>query len=143
MKVNFRIEDNYAVNYEGRHIDLHNNFDFSGYTYDSAQRQLTLQWVKSSGKWVPPTELCGLRLIHDNVSFLSIQFLSEEAYPPNECCLSDLTFFPSTHRTTNEGIIYQAVPTAEDDLLYIFQNEAYIRVGCTETTLVILSAAVE
>jgi hypothetical protein len=42
MKSNFKIEDNYALTYEGRHIDLHNNFNFSGYDYDIFKRRIIL-----------------------------------------------------------------------------------------------------
>ncbi|MBL0125469.1 MAG: hypothetical protein IPP88_23345 [Betaproteobacteria bacterium] len=33
--------------------DLHNNFDFRGFSYDVATRQLTLRWTRGIGEWVP------------------------------------------------------------------------------------------
>ena len=56
MIVNFDITDNIILNYEGRAIDLHNNFDFVGFDYNVAERQVKLSWKKSSGHWVDKTK---------------------------------------------------------------------------------------
>lgn len=49
MKVNFNIKDNHAIEIAGRLIDLHNNFDFVGFDYNVADREIKLHWKKSSG----------------------------------------------------------------------------------------------
>jgi hypothetical protein len=46
MKVNFDIKDNHAIGIAGRHIDLHNNFDFVGFDYNVADREIKLNWKK-------------------------------------------------------------------------------------------------
>ena len=56
MKVNFDIKDNHAIEIAGRHIDLHNNFDFVGFDYNIADREIKLLWKKASGEWVDKKE---------------------------------------------------------------------------------------
>jgi hypothetical protein len=64
MKVNFDIIDNYALTYEGRHIDLHNNFDFIGFDYNVAEREVRLNWKKSSGEWVDKNKIFTITSFH-------------------------------------------------------------------------------
>src|SRR5574337_1015696 len=132
MRANFRITDNYAVNYEGKHIDLHNNFDFTGFEYSIATMTLVLSWVKSSGDWVAQNELRHLRFVHRNVSYLTILPRDPETPLSEDFCLSDVTFFPSSMRDDNESILSQDLPIEEDDVLYIFQSGQTSRVHCEE-----------
>ena len=70
MKVNFDIKENHAIEIAGRHIDLHNNFDFVGFDYNVADREIKLQWKKTNGDWVDKNEFSSLVLTHKGVTFL-------------------------------------------------------------------------
>src|SRR5687768_13100768 len=108
MTSNFQIEEHYALNYKGRHIDLHNNFDFIGCDYDHGSRQITLKWTKSKGDWVKENEFDNLRIIHSNVTYLTISYDNKEyEFPNDDKCLSDVSFFPSEDRQTNNGVLLQ------------------------------------
>ena len=48
MKVNFDITDNHVLTVAGRHIDLHNNFDFIGFDYNIADWKIKQHWNKES-----------------------------------------------------------------------------------------------
>jgi hypothetical protein len=53
MKTNFEIEENYTVQLNGIHIDLHNNFEFNEISeFDNAVR---IEFIKSTGDWVHKT----------------------------------------------------------------------------------------
>jgi hypothetical protein len=137
MTVNFEIEDNYALNFNGRHIDLHNNFDFDNYEYKIVDRQLELTWTKSSGDWVDKNEFLKLTFIHSNVFFLNIGYDNEKyEYPKDDRCLGEISFFPSSDRQINYGHLIQDKPKDGDDIIYIFQTEHFIRVGCDKIQLV-------
>jgi hypothetical protein len=137
MTVNFEIEENYALTYNGRHIDLHNNFNFIGCDYQITDRQLTLTWTRSKGDWVKEDELSKLTLIHYNVFFLSVGYDNKEyEYPEDDRCLAAISFFPSTDRQINNGTIPQDKPKERDDIIYIFETDHYIRVGCDKVVLV-------
>jgi len=133
MKVNFDILENYALTYEGRHIDLHNNFDFVGFDYNVSEREIRLNWKKSSGKWVDKNELSSLTLVHKAVTFLKIIEQDEKSNYDDDSCLGEITFFPSTAREINDSIVpKQSKPKDGDDILYIFGNGQCIRIHCEE-----------
>ncbi len=137
MTANFEIEENYALSYQGRHIDLHNNFDFVGYNYNIADRQLTLTLTKSIGDWVKENEFSKLLLIHSNVFFLHTAYDNKEyEYPKDDNCLNGISFFPSSDRQINNGVIPQNIPKDEDDIIYIFETEHFIRIGCDMVELI-------
>lgn len=47
MDVNFEIEDNSAVQFQGRHIDLHNNFELV--EIRNLQNQIEIGWIFNVG----------------------------------------------------------------------------------------------
>lgn len=140
MITNFSIKDNYALMFDTREIDLHNNFDFISCDYAIAERRLTLTWIKSQGDWVPKGEYARLRLIHHNVFFLYLGYDNKEyLYPNDDKCLSAISFFPSTERHINDNFMIQEFPREDDDILYLFEGEQSIRVGCKRVELVVES----
>jgi hypothetical protein len=98
MIVNFDITDYIALNYEGRDIDLHNNFDFLEFDYNVAERQVKLSWKKSSGHWVDKNEISNLFLIHKAVNYLMVIEQDENSTCVDDSCLGEITFVPSTLR---------------------------------------------
>ncbi|KAA9333735.1 hypothetical protein [Adhaeribacter soli] len=137
MKVNFQLVDNYAISFEGRHIDVHNNFNFLGFEYKVETQTLILKWIKSAGDWVNSDELPQFALIHFEVNYLNITPRNPLSQTSEDTCLSDITFFPSSDRITNDSIIGQSMPHNKDDILYLFQNDQVIRVNCKEIRFII------
>jgi hypothetical protein len=135
MKVNFDITDNHALNFEGRHIDLHNNFDFVGFDYNVVGREIKLNWEKSSGDWVDKNELSSLVLAHKAVTFLKVIDQDENSNYDNDSCLGEITFFPSTAREINDSIVPQSKPNDGDDIIYFFENGQRIRIHCEQIEL--------
>lgn len=135
MKVNFDITDNYALTYAGRHIDLHNNFDFVGFDYNVADKIIKLYWEKSNGDWVDKNEFSRLVLAHSAVNFLKVIDQDENSTYDDDSCLGELTFFPSTMREINDCIVPQSKPNDGDDILYLFENGQRIRIHCEQIEL--------
>lgn len=135
MKVNFDIVENYALSYEARHVDLHNNFDFTGFAYDVKNRELKLSWIKANGDWIDKNEVAGLVLVHKAVTYLTVSDQDEQSTYNDDSCLGEISFFPSTAREINDSIIPQAKPKDGDDILYFFENGQQIRVHCDEIEL--------
>ena len=136
MTVNFELKDFTAVTYEGRHIDLHNNFSFTGYEYNVAARRLVLRWEKADGSWVDEHEFSKLIFTHENVTFLHISYDNEvNEYPEDDPCLDGISYFPSSDRATNDGLMEQPLPQEGDDIIYLFEPGHFIRVCCAELIL--------
>jgi hypothetical protein len=130
MVTNFEIMENYALTFEGRHIDLHNNFDFVDYKYDVMGQKLTMYWVKTQGEWVKKDEIEKFELVHKGVTYLAMH--TETLTAIQERTLEDITYFPSNERHTNDCMVWQSKPKIDDDILYLFGNEAFMRVHCEE-----------
>ena len=137
MVSNFELEDSIAIKFAGRYIDLHNNFDFISYEYDILSRQIILKWIKSKGDWVQHNEFSSLQFIHSNVSFLAISYNNMQyEFPDDDKCLSFISFFPSADRVTNNGWIEQPKPSEADDIIFSFETEHFIRIGCDKIELI-------
>jgi hypothetical protein len=132
LKVNFDIIDNHAIKIKGRHIDLHNNFDFVSFDYNVADREVKLHWKRSSGDWVDKNEFSSLVLMHKGVTFLRVIEQDEKSTYEDNSCLRDITFFPSTAREINDCIVPQPKPNEGDDILYFFENGQLIRIYCEQ-----------
>jgi hypothetical protein len=135
MKVNFDIIDNYALNFQGLHIDLHNNFDFVGFDYKVEQRELKLTWNKTNGEWVDIHELSQIILTHTGVDYLKIIEQDEKSILQDDNTLGEISFFPSTSREINDSIIPQEKPNEFDDIIYSFENGQVIRIHCDRVEL--------
>lgn len=67
--VNFIIEDTAtAIEVEGKHRDLHNNYEFRSVYHDIINQEIILQFLKSEGNWVPKKDPKSLKLICCGVS---------------------------------------------------------------------------
>jgi len=138
MTTNFEIEGNYAVRQDGRMYDLHNNFDVASFHYETSAREFKIIWKKSKGDWIKPDDDPEeLVILHKEVSFLLITDMDKERDESNDTCLRDITFFASSHRNMNDSLVIQEKPNADDDLLYFFENEQIIRVGCASAKLLV------
>ncbi len=135
MKVNFDITDNHALTLAGRHIDLHNNFDFVGFDYNIADREIKLHWKKTSGDWVDKNEFSSLILTHKTVTYLKVIDQDENSTYEDDSCLNEITFFSSTAREINDSIVSQSKPNNGDDILYFFENGQRIRIHCKQIEL--------
>ena len=128
MKSNFKIIENYALELNGKHLDLHNNFDFAGFSFDVRSRQLLLKWMNSEERWVPAGNPQGLELTVNEVSFLRVTPRANEFPFTEDTCLMDITYYPSSERQEDENVIWQELPNPNDDLILRFQSGQIIRV---------------
>ncbi|MTI29924.1 hypothetical protein [Xanthovirga aplysinae] len=133
MKVNFEIEENYAVQFQGRHLDLHNNFELV--EIRDLEKEIEIEFRKSEGNWVPKDELNELIFTFKGISYKYEEEGESEPYPEDWKILGELSFFPSNMRDINDGFIPQSLPKKEDDILFIFENGRLIRINCDEVEL--------
>ncbi|MBK0401441.1 hypothetical protein I5M27_00510 [Adhaeribacter sp. BT258] len=136
MKVNFELVENYAINFEGRHIDVHNDYDFVSFDFDIVSQILKLNWIKSDRNRITFNEILDFTLIHYEVNFLNIMPRDSKALNSDDSCLLDFTFFPSTERDINDSLMIQNLPHNLDDIIYTFAGGQIIRVNCSEIKFV-------
>ena len=133
MKTNFKIEENYAVQLNGIHLDLHNNFEFKSIIEND--KKIEIEFIKSNVNWVRENELKYLKFICTNIYYKYIEYGNNNEFPEDENTLSSITFFPSSTRQINDGIIEKKVPSEKDDLIFLFQNGKIIRINCEKIEL--------
>tara|TARA_R110000796_G_scaffold77585_1_gene173304 strand:- start:31286 stop:31696 length:411 start_codon:yes stop_codon:yes gene_type:complete len=133
MEVNFEIEDNYAVQFQRRHIDLHNNFELVEIRY--LQNLIEIEFKKSAGDWVSQDEPNELLFLFKEVSFKYEKEGGDHLFLEDWKILGELSFFPSSLRSVNDGIMPKKLPNKEDDILFYFENGRMIRINCEEVEL--------
>ena len=130
MRTNFEIEENYAINFNGIHIDLHNNFDLKKIL--EIDDSIQIEFNKTKGDWVNKDEFDKIILHHKNVTYKK---MSIDKLNPSKN-LNEITFYPKAFREKNNEIMSQSKPKENDDVIYIFENGKYIRLNCQEIQLV-------
>jgi len=135
MTTNFYITDNYALTFGDRHIDLHNNFTFTGYEFRATDRELSLFWTKSTGAWIGDNEFSTVTLIHKGVAFANIKYETKNNDTEHDC-LDIVSFYPADDRETNDSFVSNAKPKEGDDVLYIFTTDDFIRIACNDIVLI-------
>lgn len=133
MKTNFEIEENYAVQLNGTHIDLHNNFDFIGLAKNG--KNIRVDFKQTKGNWVKNDEFKNLNFEFKNVSYEYFEGGNPKAMKEDTQRLGEITFFPANSREINDGFIPQAKPKMNDDLMMFFEDGKVIRIGCDEIEL--------
>jgi hypothetical protein len=133
MNVNFEIEDNYAVQFQNRHIDLHNNFELI--EIRNLQVLIEIEFKKSDGVWIQKDELNKLIFSFKGISYKYEEEGENDSFPEDWKVLGELSFFPSNMRDVNDGIIPQRQPKSNDDIIFFFENGRLIRINCDEAKL--------
>jgi len=136
--LNFQLgADGISIEWQGRDLDLHNNFNFHGMRYTLTEQQVELKWLRSPEKWARHEQLPGLVLLFENVSFLRVKE-RDSAYPRTEDdCLCHVSFHPPTARDEYDNIYLN--PTPGDDLTFYFQSEWGIKVNAETAKLIPLA----
>ena len=126
MNINFSIEENiYIKSISDELFDLHNEYDFIKHEVSYMDKKVSLVWRNTEDKNI-------LILEHINVDYLVIDSnsLGEDANT-----LSTVSYFSSKDRSTNDSITSNSIPDKDDDIIYYFENENFIRISCDKIKL--------
>jgi hypothetical protein len=137
MTVNFKITNNSALDFKGRHIDIHNNFDFEGFDYNVPESKVILKWKKTTGDWIAECEVPGFILVHKVVTWFRVIEQDENSKYEDNKCLGDISFVPAMLRELNDILVTQEKPKDGDDILYLIENGQRIRIHCKEIELIL------
>lgn len=135
MKVNFEIKDNYAVQFNESHIDLHNNFEFKKII--ESDNNVQIIFTKSKGEWISENEFEKLEFIHHNVIFFESFDGDNSEFPEDENILNVIAFSPKSIRNKKEGFMTNSTPKENDEILYIFENGKIFRLNCEWVELIV------
>jgi hypothetical protein len=98
--------------------DLHNSFDFGGFSYDVAIRELMLRWVRGKGDWVPRDSPSEIVITIRKVSHLSVTARDPEMPYSEDDCLNCVSFVRPNEATEDSFMVSSP---ADPNLHYVFQ----------------------
>jgi hypothetical protein len=127
---NFTIEaDQIALTYNGKYLDVHNNYEFRGFNYDILSKQLHLTWTRSHEKWASE-KLCGFRLAFRNVSFFNVRERDAALSFKEDTCMSFIGFLPRDMRDDFDSFTESKNVTRDDDMNVNFQSGQALKINC-------------
>lgn len=136
MTTNFKILTFTEIEFDGRSLDLHNNYSFVSVLKNKTTNQVIIYFEKAQGDWVPENELTKLAFTLSNIHYLElIEPLPERIL--DDHCLAGITFFDSDDRKENYALIDQPLSKTGDDIIFTFESDRVIRANCDSVILTI------
>ncbi|CAN5364289.1 hypothetical protein BH10BAC1_BH10BAC1_03060 [soil metagenome] len=134
MTSNFKIRNFIAIEFEGRELDLHNNFSFATYSYDKKADEIKICFNKSKADWVSKNEFHKLTFTLSKIHYVQTIDPNPEIINDDHC-LSGITFFYPGDRDDNSGLLNREQPESGDDIIFTFESDRVIRVNCDTVIL--------
>ena len=143
MKLNeFSVaKDCIALERGADYFDLHNNFDFQGLVYNSAQRTLELRWIRSVGDWIKATDPAELRLSFTGVFLFKARERDREMPFTEDDCLSSIGFMWDDMLSEMDGYTSNHPKDGCTHLIAMFTSGFSIKVGAESVTLNVTGSA--
>lgn len=90
---NFKLaDDNIAFEQGANYYDIHNNFIFTGFKYNTLRREVVLNWVKGTGDWVPNNSPKSIHFIIRDVYLFKAKERDAEMPFTEDDCLNCIGF---------------------------------------------------
>ncbi len=127
MIANFEVEDIIYIKKDNLLYDIHNEYNFIRFDFNDEHGNVSLYWKSVSSNSI-------LKIEHKNIKYylFNKSFINAKPAKEDSKTISSITFYSSLDRKTNDHITDQKKPSEEDDIIYYFENEDFIRVGCKE-----------
>ncbi|KOY87118.1 hypothetical protein AD998_14060 [bacterium 336/3] len=85
---NFSINDDFiSLNYQGKHFDLHNNFELTNIISNQEQKTICFIFTKGNGNWIRENSPNCLMLLFKNVT--QVYYKDHDINYPLECIPQD------------------------------------------------------
>ncbi len=134
---NFKIEDSFsAIEVDGEHRDLHNNFIFRSLHYDISKKKLTLDWQRRSEDWVSSSDPESLKLVFTAVSLLKAQERDADSPDSEDDCLSSLGFISNELMDEVEGYSHTTPSKDSSHLNICFMSGFALKIGAEKASCV-------
>ena len=130
------VGDGISLAWDGRELDLHNEFTFHALNYFPALRWLQLTWTHATTEAAENAAPNSLTLLFRDVTFFRLKERAA-AYPFTEDdCLTNISFHPVAAR--NEFNSIHPTATAGADLTFLFVSEWGLKVNAATAELTVL-----
>lgn len=134
--LNFSIGDDFiSIVKDGSYVDLHNEFDFTGYWYDVSNKEFELVFKKGIGEWIQNKNIDVLIFKFKEVSFLKIKEGDSREYPDDESCLDGIGFNTKDMRSDMDSFLASNEFKDDYDLIFTFVSGQAIKIHSKEVFL--------
>jgi hypothetical protein len=124
VKTNFDIPDEISINYEGRLLDLHNDFEFISVSREVANKRGRLQWRNEANQLF-------LTLNFTNVNLFMAK-RADEGYPPEEASTTTFIGFLDPRDVDQMNAFSREHWEGHRHFIVAFQDGSAIKFGASE-----------
>lgn len=121
--------------------DLHNNFNFTGFSYEVETRTLSLKWHRGIGDWVPTETPCSLEILMHRVRHFSASPRDSTKPFTEDDCLGTVVVVVAADKPLEQSYgAIDGVSNLGDDihLVFEFMSGFAVRVQAEEATCVVV-----
>ena len=133
---NFKLgEHARSFSHGDNNFDLHNNFSFLGFSYETFNRKIELNWRKRDDEWVPNDSPEKIQLIIEDVAFLKASERYQDMPFTEDDCLSTIGFMWND-MIEEMGAYYSSEPIDDCNHLSIsFMSGFDLKISAERATL--------
>lgn len=95
MRATFDLDGIIVIIADGKHLDLHNCFDFVGYEHRPTERFMRLRWNRGTDEWVSPALPKGLILTFLQVKNVAVRPRDDAMPFTEDNCVASISFLPA------------------------------------------------
>ena len=134
--INFTFDSSIEIGCDGNHryLDLHNCYDWQGFSYLSEERRIKMSWIRSSGPWVQEDLPPSLVLEFRDVSKLATRPRDVEYPYTEDSCLESVTFTPPEY-ASEFGNEFPDYRDEAEHLTFCFRSDFAIKIWAAEAEL--------
>ncbi len=130
---NFEIKDSIFVNYQGELYDLHNDYDFAGYTENKNNNSVVLNWKRGSYDWVNPTQPETIKLEIDEIKEFEVNPGRTDASHMDQITLEEIAYL--TDADWCDGPFTTPNPPEPTwDWVFIFESDLWLKINAKSVT---------
>lgn len=126
--VNFKIADSIAIESGAQYFDLHSNYDFRGFAFNTKDNSLTLEWTKCTGAWAEKENVNFLKMMFDKVSVFAVKSRDIDIPSSENETLAYVGFLHPDDTELMEGFLPPEYNSGEHHLVFGFESELVIKV---------------
>ena len=127
---NFRFDAGYALIWDGRRIDLHNNFLFDGLDYSVKDGAVSLSWRRSQGQWVDEIDPPRFKIVFTNVGLLRME-ASLGPEPSGPTTLEFAGYLNAADEGVMNGFLERNEVSESYHFIFAFEGGLAIKIGAS------------
>lgn len=141
-KERFHFVSGHALVWDGRTIDLHNNFDFDRFDYSATDGTISLSWRRCEGDWVADDDPASVQVIFASVHFLKVE-VGPCAEPAVPSTLEYAGYLSAEDVTIMNGCLERNEVQGDYHFIFGFEGGMTVKIGARSGYVETLEAEME